>query len=51
MSSIEDLVYSAHTHGQRNQLLNKVSEIRKEYPHIPLEKVYDKAYNIIMKTG
>jgi hypothetical protein len=51
MSSIEDLVYDAHTHGQRNQLLSKVSEIRNKYPYMPLEKVYDKAYNIIMKTG
>ena len=44
MNSIEDLVYSAHTHGQRNQLLNKVSEIRKEYPHMPLEKKYMKGH-------
>ena len=49
MSSIEDLVYSAHTHGQRNQLLNKVSELRIKHPKLSLEQLYDKAYREVMK--
>ena len=51
MSSIENLVYTAHEHGQRTELLNKVTEIRKENKNMPLEEVYERAYKIIMKTG
>ncbi len=51
MSSIENLVYSAHEHGQRTQLLDEVTKLRKEYDHMPLEEIYDRAYKIVMKTG
>ena len=51
MSRIEELVYSAHEHGRRTQLLEKVSEIRKQYPRMILEDIYDKAYSEIMKTN
>lgn len=50
MSKIEELVYSAHKHGQRFQLFEKVSEIRNQYPRRPLEDIYDEAYQQIMKT-
>ena len=44
------LIYKAHEQGQRNQLLDKVSKIRKENPRMVLEDAYDKAYSEIMKT-
>ena len=50
MSRIEELVYSAHEHGQRSQLFEKVSEIRNEHPRMQLEDIYDKAYSEVMKT-
>ena len=50
MSKIEELIYSAHEHGQRTQLLETVSKIRKSNPRIPLEDVYDMAYSEVMKT-
>jgi hypothetical protein len=50
MSRIEELIYSAYEHGQRTQLLETVSQIRKLNPKIPLEDVYDKAYSEVMKT-
>ena len=51
MSQIEELVYSAHQHGQRKNLLKKVSEIRKEQPNMQLEDVYDLAYSEIMNIN
>jgi hypothetical protein len=50
MSKIEDLVYSANEHGQRTQLLNQVSIIREESPYMPLDQVYERAYEITMNT-
>ena len=50
MSKIEELVYSAHEYGQRTQLLEKVSEIKKQNPNMVLEEVYEKAYARVMKT-
>ena len=50
MSKIEELVYSAHEHGQRTQLLEQVSILRKTNPYKPLGDVYEEAYSIIMKT-
>ena len=50
MSKIEELVYSAHEYGKRVQLFNEVSKIRLESPTIPLEEVYNKAYQNIMNT-
>tara|TARA_R100000541_G_scaffold9954_1_gene17796 strand:- start:29 stop:184 length:156 start_codon:yes stop_codon:yes gene_type:complete len=50
MSKIEELVYSAHEHGQRTQLLEKVAEIVKQNSRIQLEDAYDEAYSYIMKT-
>lgn len=50
MSKIEELVYSAHEHGQRTQLLEKVAEIVKQNSRIQLEDAYDEAYSCVMKT-
>ncbi len=50
MSNIEDLLYSAYQYGKRDEMYQKVSEIRSENKHIPLEEVYDRAYNIVIKT-
>jgi hypothetical protein len=50
MSRIEELIYKAHEQGQRTQLLNKVSEIRKQSPRMILEDVYDRAYSEVVKT-
>jgi|TARA_R110002153_G_scaffold134131_2_gene283211 hypothetical protein len=49
MSSIENLLYSAHQHGKRDEMYKKVNEIRNENKYIPLEVVYERAYDIIMK--
>ena len=51
MSKIEELVYSAHEHGQRTQLFEQVSKIRNESPHMPLEEIYERAYIKIMNIN
>jgi len=51
MSNIEDLLYSAYQHGKRDVMYKKVSEIRSENKYMPLEEVYERAYQQIMKTG
>jgi hypothetical protein len=50
MSKIEDLVYSANEHGQRTQLFEQVKIIKEQSPYMPLEQVYEKAYEYVMKT-
>ncbi len=50
MSSIEDLVYSAHEHGQRENLFKEVAKVKEESPRMALEDVYQKAYQQVMKT-
>ena len=50
MSKIEELIYSALEHGKRTDLLNEVTKIRTENPHILLEDAYDIAYKQVMKT-
>jgi hypothetical protein len=50
MSQIEDLVYSAHEHGRRKQLLEEVTEIRKKNPRMDLTEVYNIAYSSVMNT-
>jgi hypothetical protein len=50
MSTIENLVYSAHEHGQRDKLFTEVAIIRKKNPRMALEDVYEEAYGIVMKT-
>jgi len=50
MSKIEKLLYSAMEHGQRDALLNEVTNIRNKYPHRNLDEIYDEAYQTVMKT-
>ena len=50
MSKIEELIYSALEHGKRNDLFNAVTKIRKQYPNMLLDDVYDKAYEQVMNT-
>ncbi len=50
MSKIENLLYSAMEHGQRDALLNEVSKIRDKYPHKLIDDVYDEAYQTVMNT-
>lgn len=51
MSQIENLVYSAHEHGQREKLFEEVSKVRKANPRMALEDVYQEAYSRVMKTA
>lgn len=50
MSKIEELVYSAHEHGQRSNLFKEVSKLRITNQHMKLEDIYEEAYSIVMKT-
>jgi len=50
MSSIEDILYSAYQQGKRDEVYKKVNEIKSKNKHMPLEEVYDKAYEIVLKT-
>lgn len=50
MSLIEELVYSALEHGKRTDLLNEVTKLKRENPHMPLNDVYNKAYQYVMNT-
>ena len=50
MSSIEELVYSAYQQGKRDKLYKEVKNIRNNNPNMPLDEVYDKAYEIVLKT-
>ena len=50
MSNLEDLVYSAHEHGKRKELLEEVGLVRRENPTLPLEKIYELAYQKVMLT-
>jgi len=50
MSIIENLVYSAYEHGQRESLFKEVQKVKAEHPNMPLEDIYQKAYSNVMKT-
>ena len=50
MSSIEDILWSAEEHGRRADLLQRVGEIRVNNPSMPLNDIYDKAYQDVMNT-
>jgi len=50
MSSIEDILWSAEEHGKRTDLLQRVGEIRVNNPSMPLNDIYDKAYQDVMNT-
>ena len=50
MSQIEELVYSAHEHGQRENLFKEVTKVKNSNPRMALEDVYQEAYGRVMKT-
>jgi hypothetical protein len=50
VSRIEELVYSAHEHGKRIDLFDKVTRIKTQNPNMKLEDVYDRAYQQVMNT-
>lgn len=50
MSKIEELVYSAYEHGKREVLFNEIYDLRKLYPNMKLEELYDLAYQNVMKV-
>tara|TARA_B110000285_G_scaffold62284_1_gene71741 strand:- start:1876 stop:2028 length:153 start_codon:yes stop_codon:yes gene_type:complete len=50
MSTLEELVYSAYEQGKREELLKEVGRIRAIHPRMPLEEIYEKAYQAVMKT-
>tara|TARA_R110001606_G_scaffold317249_1_gene464018 strand:- start:622 stop:777 length:156 start_codon:yes stop_codon:yes gene_type:complete len=51
MSQIEELVYSAHEHGQRENLFKEVTKVKNSNPRMALEDVYQEAYGRVMKTA
>jgi|TARA_B110000977_G_scaffold151602_1_gene192450 hypothetical protein len=53
MSTIENLLYSAHEHGKRDALLKKVIEIQQTDAGSKKQQVdiYEEAYQIVLKTG
>ena len=53
MSTIENLLYTVHEHGQREALLNKVIEIQRTDAGSKMSQVdvYEEAYKIVLKTG
>lgn len=50
MSSIEDILYSAETHGKRTDLLDRVNTIRTNSPGKSIEEVYTMAYEEVMNV-
>ena len=51
MSRIEELIYSALEHGQRDILLEKVNKIKENNPYMSLGDIYSVAYQEVMKTS
>ena len=51
MSRIEELIYSALEHGQRDRLLEKVNKIRENNTYMSLGDIYSVAYQEVMKTS
>jgi len=50
-STIEELLYSAHKHSKRQELLSSLRKIRQEYPNKDLTDLYQIAYEYVMKTA
>ena len=50
MSKLEDLLYSAEEHGQRHKMFEEIKHQKIKSPNLSLEEIYEKAYNIVMKT-
>jgi len=47
MSAIEDIIYSAHKIGKRDELFDTVRSLRQDNPRIHLQDAYDMAYSIV----
>tara|TARA_B110000091_G_scaffold68207_1_gene75049 strand:+ start:1071 stop:1253 length:183 start_codon:yes stop_codon:yes gene_type:complete len=52
MSTIENLLHSAHEHGQREAVIKKVTEIQKTDAGSKMSQtdIYEQAYSIVLKT-
>jgi hypothetical protein len=52
MSTIENLLHSAHEHGQREAVIKKVTEIQKTDAGSKMSQtdIYEQAYAIVLKT-
>jgi len=50
MSKLEELLYSAEEHGQRFKMFKEIKKLKLKYPDLPLEKIYEKAYQKTMKV-
>jgi hypothetical protein len=50
MSKLEELLYNAEEHGQRFKMFEEIKKIKLKHPNLPLEKVYEKAYQKTMKV-
>jgi hypothetical protein len=50
MSKLEELLYSAEEYGQRYKMFQEIKKQKVIHPNLSLEEIYEKAYNIVMKT-
>jgi len=48
--SIEEILLSAESHGKRSEVLKTVSSLKTLNSGLPLQELYEKAYEIIMKV-
>ena len=48
--SIEEVLLSAEEHGKRFDVFKEANRIKGSNPGLPLEEVYEKAYQIVMKV-
>ncbi len=49
-NTIEDLLYSAHVHSKREDLLRYVTSIREANPNTELVDLYQMAYEHVMNA-
>lgn len=45
--TIEEIVYEAWELGKRDELYNKVAELRKAHPRMHLTVIYEKAFDLV----
>ncbi len=48
--SIEEILLSAESHGKRSEVLKTVSSLKTLDSSLPLQELYEKAYEIVMKV-
>jgi len=53
MSTIENLLHTAHEHGQREAVIKKVVEIQNTDAGSKMSQtdIYEEAYSIVLKTN